>query len=72
MPGLSGVTTKSPRSLVMTVRDRFVAVSVTTTVAWGMEAFDGSCTLPTMRPVLTWAAAVAASGGERMATARSG
>ena len=38
---------------------RPVAVSVTTTVACGIAAFDGSVTVPTMRPALSWAAAIA-------------
>src|SRR5215207_3697069 len=41
----------------MTVTDTVVAVSVATTVACGMAAFDGSVTVPTMRPALSWAPA---------------
>ena len=46
-------------ALVVTVEDRPVAVSVTMTATWGTAARDGSVTVPTMRPALSWAAAIA-------------
>jgi hypothetical protein len=65
---LSGVTTKSPRSFVITVTDRPVAVSVTTTVACGAVALEGSVTVPTMRPAFSCARALAGAIRELMRT----